>query len=266
MTVIQITRLNLLLLCAVCLGMGCLWAYSIFYKAYETACQQRLDAVEISKSSDTHWQSRYETEQKHRHTSEQSLFRIQSAVQRYASANAVRIFGHEPYRIEFWLTLPADPTPVPIVVEVRHLQDMPHTVYTFLSLIDFGLYDNTALQVSTVDGTVALMGGNAPDAKTRATLNRRYAELGYASAPMLVEEGSPSAPCVVHSLGIHADGPHFLLHLRPTNDFGCFGRVVEGQAILPRLYEALAAANQSARIDKARIVANDDRTGGREEL
>jgi len=141
---------------------------------------------------------------------------------------------------------------IELEIELNQLYKMPHTVYTFLKLVDLGLYTGTMLQIlvqsqdvedstsSTDRHGVVVLGGDpndiAVEKSTKSQLVRRYAEEGFSSRSpyWIVEEevvpedlqaevaSSPSlsSSCSGQrgSFGIAQHGPEFVI-LPDADDF-----------------------------------------------
>lgn len=204
-------------------------------------------------SGDDGWRTKYQDlvtrAQRDLQLSERSLFQLQGALQRHSLANALLLFGSAPHAVELTIALP-DKSEETVRLEFRYLDEMPHTVYTFLMLIEIGLYTGTTLRVSN-DQTM-LIGGNPRDSvsRIRSHLNRRYAEHGFGATPLLMEETAPQAVCTQHSVGMVEKGPDFGIHL--TNQYrnmdSCPGRIVSGLEVVWRL-QGMASHERATIID-----------------
>ena len=131
-------------------------------------------------------------------------------------------------------------------VKIFNARDMPHTVLTFLNLVDNGLYVDTSIDFQK---DKVIMGGSLASVEPRlgqnihSTVLRRFANFGYSAHNTLFfdQESSPNAPCRHSSFGLHERGPGFIIYL--TNDVehnpsNCPGVIVKGRDTLERILHA----------------------------
>lgn len=187
---------------------------------------------------------------------EEEIIQLQAAIRRRNLARTRQQFGETPtFRVRFTLAphhnQPA--TTSTFEVEVDALYEMAHTVFTFLSLVESGLYDGTSIGSN---GTKAF-GGNPKDSIQKHTptkLLRRYTELAYGSAPLLFSEVSMT-PCGDFAFGVVGQGPDFSIQLGSTSELSstCIGRIVDGREMLAALPK-----HERVTIIDARIVQTNE--------
>jgi len=206
----------------------------------KTMMQERIEELETYKRSSE--VSRDVEKSGTRATSviEQEFLQLQSAIRRRSLIQTKQFFGKPPtYRVQVVLAPHINqPSTSHFEVELGALQEMPHTVLTFLSLVDAGLYQGTSITLSSDASRVT--GGNpksAVERKTSSRLLRKYADLAFGSDPLLFTE-VPLGPCGDFAFGIVGRGPDFLIQAdtsRSPTGLPCIGRVVAGQEALSAL-------------------------------
>lgn len=170
----------------------------------------------------------------------EEVLQIYAAIQRQSFAQLFQRFGEGPYEVEFLLSTESTTETVAhetFRVELLRSKDMPHTVLTFLSLVELRLYDGTT--IAGTDGTV-ISGGIPKQAQTRAQsyLMRMYVEHGFGFSPLVIEETSPTMPCMAHTFGFTERGPGFIIPLESMSKNespSCPGRISSGRDVLERL-------------------------------
>lgn len=172
---------------------------------------------------------------------------LQNLVQQQNYASIIAMFGEGPYIVRFNLEFPYEPVePNWFEVKIFNARDMPHTVLTFLNMVDNGLYvdttidfvKNKVIQGGSLGSVEPQLGKNM-----KTTVLRRFANFGYSAHNTMFFEGEQShnAPCRHSSFGINGRGPGFVIYLtnevegNPTN---CPGVVVKGRDTLERLMHA----------------------------
>lgn len=202
----------------------------------KTMLQERTDEVELLKHSEVSQCNSVANESET--ASKEELVQLQASIRRRSVSHATQLFGEAPFRIQFGIAAHHNHSFTSMFeVEIGALQEMPHTVYTFLSLVDAGLYHGTSIERSN-DGA-SVTGGNPKDSIQKhgtSQLLRRYAELGYGTEPLLFTEVS-LAPCEDLAFGISGRGPDFAIRLDGSRlePFTCLGRVVDGRESLSAL-------------------------------
>jgi cyclophilin family peptidyl-prolyl cis-trans isomerase len=165
--------------------------------------------------------------------------------------------GKGPYYAEFHLQFPDRSGIDSIVVEFPSRKELPHSVFTFITLIDSQLYDDTSILSKGVDGALRI--GASPE--NMALLSQRYKALGYGKSALSFIESSLSFPCKRHSVGFDGRGPAMKIHISDRNvddqDRTCMGRVVQGMDVLARV-ETSIEKKQVVDIVKVRHVQVHD--------
>jgi hypothetical protein len=145
-------------------------------------------------------------------------------------------YGDGPYYVQGSATVSGTPdSTMAFIVELASRRDMPHTVYTFLSLVRYGLLEHSAL-VSIDDQTLGIF-----PVDIDGSFDTKRKALGLAQSILMVEEHSPSFPCEKGSLRFHDNGPGLALQLSSTIEgTSCFGKIYEGIEHVGTLQESLA--------------------------
>jgi cyclophilin family peptidyl-prolyl cis-trans isomerase len=210
-----------------------------------------------------------------------SLIDLRAAIQRRALAETMMRYGPGPYHVQFTLDVNVNShysdSPLSSIsssnngndlkvirVELSRTSDMPHTTWTFLSLVERGFYKGTTLMLQQpqqgeeedeYDGGIKSIVGGSPsqsiNKRTQAEITRRYTEFGYGLQPFLFEEVSSMAVCNVGGLSIMDRGPGFRIYLSGTEERrsrSCVGRIVSGEAVLQIL--------QSMRPDESMVITD----------
>lgn len=161
-------------------------------------------------------------------------------------------FGKGPYYVKFVLNIPGqeDRTEEPFfVVEVSSRKQLPHSSFTFLSLVESTFYDGASLG-SAGAGTLHVGLPRTEAAALKA--------LGFsAGRAMSYAEESPTLPCGPLSVGFVDRGPALLLHTLVVeaeaggdgrSQTTCFGRVVRGEEWLPTVESSILGYGRSVEI------------------
>jgi cyclophilin family peptidyl-prolyl cis-trans isomerase len=152
---------------------------------------------------------------------------MQGDIRRLNLAQTIARFGQTPV-VQFWIRSP-DRSADSFEVQIQ-IHDMPHTVYTFLTLVDAGLYHSTTIARNSDKDEI--VGGSKSSGKNKSNLLRKYAEAGYGTHPLLFTEVSTADCNDDFSFGIVSRGPEFAIGNSLTS---CFGRVTVGQDVLSTL-------------------------------
>jgi cyclophilin family peptidyl-prolyl cis-trans isomerase len=158
--------------------------------------------------------------------------------------------GKGPFYAQFFLKFVGSTDLESFVVEFPSLRELPHSVYTFLDLIESKLYDGTAFLFSA-NGVLRI--GGSPSASNSARLAQRYKTHGYDESALLFVEVSNTYYCRKHSVGFVGRGPGLALYLSSSDSETqgreapktCLGRVVRGMKTLSHV---------EAAIDKGQVV------------
>jgi hypothetical protein len=123
---------------------------------------------------------------------------------------------------------------VSVIIEVSSRIYLPHTVLSFLALVETKQYAGFKVCLSPTTLTVEVNEAN----RFAGTHKITGATLGFI-------ESSTKLPCVKHSVGFVGYGPQFMIVLesdrdQKTDDHTCFGQVVRGLDSL-RILQAEAA-------------------------
>ena len=174
---------------------------------------------------------------------------------------ALSRYGNGPFFIEFVLQFPDDEETASFQIELAPLSDMPHTVFVFMELLTFHLFDGTT--ILGADGRFVEGGNptNTIDSAQAVRLSERYAKFGY-QPPLAFGEYSPNHPHKEFTIGFVDDGPTFAINMidnsrlrgpEERND-PCFGKVVSGFETLTRLQNASKEDNGYELVHPVEIV------------
>uniref|UniRef100_A0A7S1D247 PPIase cyclophilin-type domain-containing protein n=1 Tax=Cyclophora tenuis TaxID=216820 RepID=A0A7S1D247_CYCTE len=186
--------------------------------------------------------------------------------------------GKGPFVVEFKLKFPTTMGPAvepnTFGVELASLSEMPHTIFTFLDLVDLQLFDGTAFVAANA---MQMEGGSPGHAATDRAIKlyERYAKFGYSRSPLAFNEYSPRFPheqFTVGFVGSPVAGPGLVINMvnnsetRGLNEHGrptspCFGKVIQGFDTLARMQSAPKSADgyrlaKNIEIESVRIVRN----------
>ena len=185
-------------------------------------------------------------------------------------------YGEGPYVVRFTLDFPSgEREPNQFEVKIFNPRDMPHTVYTFLNMIDHGLYVDTAIDFKSDK----IVGGGDPYTVTPSSLKskvlKRFADIGlsYYRTLFFEKESSPNSPCRASRFSLNDRGPGFMIYLDDEIDNNlnnCFGVIQTGRDTLRRIAESQASRENGQLTSKIPIVATyiatDGFSGNNEEL
>mmetsp|Transcript_46582 Transcript_46582/g.97886 ORF Transcript_46582/g.97886 Transcript_46582/m.97886 type:complete len:581 (+) Transcript_46582:163-1905(+) len=160
-------------------------------------------------------------------------------------------YGPGPYHVKFTLEFHTAPTTETILLALAPLDMMPHTIHTFLQIIEKNIY---------IGGTFILMrehilvGGpvDSHDLNSNRALEERMVNEGYfPEGALLYTEYTPEYPHVENTLGFNVHGgPIFYFNLKDnTEPHGaryseeegenegdpCFAKIVEGVEVIQRM-------------------------------
>lgn len=306
---LRVSQVTLVLLCATAGGIGILASFGFFYFRWKVACRDRLlvgqapqqphpGSASENKGGEGS-SSTISSLQRQVRDSEQALFRLQGSIQRYHQSQVWRDFGSdEPYRVVVTLEMREEHdhgdrrreephySYHDLTIEFRHLEDMPHTIATFLTLADLSLYVGTTLGTPSMallggdesnEPTAIALGGSVhslPSGRVRQELVRQYHEFGYGGAnqaPLWFPETSNQLPCALHSVYMVHPGPQFAILLSDPpqrNDrrggnagelsVSCPGRVVGGGHLLEHLRDEPATIVETRVLSSRRWQTYDD--------
>jgi cyclophilin family peptidyl-prolyl cis-trans isomerase len=141
--------------------------------------------------------------------------------------------GKGPYYVEFTLKFQGHTDSASFVVELPSRKQLPHSVFTFLSLVESNLFDGTAF-LSTNDSIMNI--GKNPESS--ALLDQKFKALGFGQSALSFIEDSSDFRCESFSVGFVGLGPALELFLSDdysSSNRSCFGIVVRGMQTLSRV-------------------------------
>jgi cyclophilin family peptidyl-prolyl cis-trans isomerase len=191
------------------------------------------------------------------------MIQMQADIRRRSAVMVTQTFGAPPYVVVFVVRTSNKPSSsFSFEIELSSLNEMPHTIYTFLSLVQAGLYLGTSMQRK--QDTKVLVGGHPSSCtqkQVQSKLMRQYAELGFNAAdPLLFTERS-TRPCGTEKgFGLRNRGPDLELwlwdeeHNETAHPHTCPGRIVSGYESLVQ-YAQDASKREPLSIVDVRIVS-----------
>jgi cyclophilin family peptidyl-prolyl cis-trans isomerase len=205
--------------------------------------EEKVDEVERLKSSSAYSGGKVCNPDQWELENQLEMVEMQTAVKRRSLALVKDSFGEAlPYIVLVIVQGPSLPASS-LEIAIERLDELPHSVYTFLNLVQAGLYLETSLQLRSDSSGASVDGGNPASSvrkQTQSKLNRKYAELGWNSARPLAFDERSTKECPVFGVGFANHGPDIRIWL-PNEDssaeksYACFGRVLSGQDTLNRI-------------------------------
>ena len=234
------------------------------------------------------------TRPNHSHKLTKEMTQIQADIKRQQYALTMSTYGKTPlmsYHVIMLVQKYVHPNGIgPVVtleIELNALYDMPHTTYTFLSMIEHQLLQETTLSVvpppsnkkQPISNDIRLVGGHpntGQQSKHQSLLKRSYAELGYNIQQILYfTERNTKYKCssTSHTIGFVEYGPEIEIYFHPSSPeqshntkvspkHTCFGQIISGiDALLLPSSDGSATAvvdtKMRLRIIQTRIVKKD---------
>jgi cyclophilin family peptidyl-prolyl cis-trans isomerase len=150
-----------------------------------------------------------------------------------------------------------DEDPNTFQVELFPLSELPHTIFTFLDMVDLRLFDGTAF----VAANGSRIEGGAPILTEQSSVKilERYSKYGYNHrSPLGFNEYSPQYPHVAFTIGFKgrhpAAGPALAINMMDNSEIRgpgdnrrgdpCFGKIISGFDTLQRIQKAPRAADR----------------------
>ena len=169
-------------------------------------------------------------------------------------------FGKGPYYVKFVVKLPTDDSEknktLFFVIELSSRKELPHSTYTFLTLVESNLYnDGVAFLSARADGGLRISSGQSPDT---ASLEQKLKPLGLTDGSSLSFFETP-IPCGENSLGFVRRGPGLDIFLPSDvdNQTGCFAQVIRGQENLQKIQSILLEGGEPMEIVSAKHLRVD---------
>lgn len=150
------------------------------------------------------------------------------------------------------MSFDSSPDTASILLELAPLDSMPHTIHTFLDIVERKLLSRGTFILARDH---ILVGGpnDAYDGENNAVLRERIMEEGYLpNGALLFGEYSPDFPHVPLTFAFsHLGGPSFYINLRDNSELHgpgfteegqkegdpCFAKIVEGQDVVQRVLD-----------------------------
>ena len=151
------------------------------------------------------------------------------------------------------------------VVELSFRKELPHSTYTFLTLVESNLYNDGAALLSTREGGGLKIGSH--QSNNVITLERKQKPLGLTDASSLsFAETSTSGeplPCGEYTFGFGHRGPELSLFIsdedvdEKNSETDCFAHVIRGQENLRKIQSLLLESGGSLEILSAKHLRVD---------
>jgi cyclophilin family peptidyl-prolyl cis-trans isomerase len=164
--------------------------------------------------------------------------------------------------------------PNSFVMVLAPLSDMPHTIYTFLDLVDLNLFEGSSF-IAANDQQIEGGSPNHADMKRSVKLYERYAQHGYHRHLLGYNEYSerhPHTPFTVGFSGGAHPGPTLVINMADNTEARgpqadgrggepCFGTIVSGFDTLERIQSARKSSDgyrfaKNVVIQTVRVIAN----------
>ena len=173
--------------------------------------------------------------------------------------------GSGPYYVQFSVRLSStddNATTLPsFVVEVASVQDLPHTVFRFLDMVEYGLLDqSTAMIHPTKRNPPRFLLDSQPEYRKERKDKMRTLGFGKTALTFVEEASSKSSiiqpSCNEHSIGFVGKGPSLQLFLAPEDEEStvCFGSVVRGADLLTEMKAASARGEQAHIVEVKHLI------------
>jgi hypothetical protein len=149
------------------------------------------------------------------------------------------------------------------VIELSSRKELPHSTYTFLTLVESNLYnDGVAFLSVRDDGSLKIESSHSPDA---IRLEQKLKSLGLTGGSSLsfVEPSTSgeALPCGEHTFGFVHRGPGLNLFLlsdnEDDNETDCFAQVIRGQEDLQKIKSILLESRELLEIISAKHLRVD---------
>lgn len=174
--------------------------------------------------------------------------------------------GKGPFLIELYLKFGATDDKGYMMIEVPSLKDLPHSVSTFIDMVEAKVYDNTMIVGKNGKLQIETLPSN-PDALQLGNVKR---VLGFSDNAVLFNEQSHKYPCKPNWIGYVDLGPTIEIYASDkSNDssISCFGQVIQGLKFV-ELTRAATNKGQSVELVMAKLLQPSKKKsgGGRDEL
>jgi cyclophilin family peptidyl-prolyl cis-trans isomerase len=165
---------------------------------------------------------------------------LKEEVQSVSRKEVTLKYGSGPHYVEMELVFPdKEDGPTKFVIELAPLDEMPHSVHTFLEMVSTGLLDGCSFILNALHVVKA-----APlpyDGSPAAEKARAFSAHGLESVAF--KEYSEAYPHKQYTVGFAADGsPSFFINTEDNSDIHvgdpCFGKIIEGFDAVRRLEAA----------------------------
>jgi len=192
-----------------------------------------------------------------------------------------QLFGKGPYYVKFVIRLPPDESngggggddveynnTVFFVIELSSRKELPHSTYTFLTLVESNLYNDGVAFLSARDnGGLKIGSQHTPDAMSLEQKLKPLGLTGESSLSFVETSTSGEAlPCVEHSFGFVHRGPGLNLFLSEKdddersvaeNETDCFAQVIRGHENLQKIQSLLLETGELLEIISAKHLRVD---------
>jgi cyclophilin family peptidyl-prolyl cis-trans isomerase len=165
---------------------------------------------------------------------------LKAEVQNVSRKEVTLKYGSGPHHVEMELVFPnKEDGPTKFVIELAPLEEMPHSVHTFLEMVSTELLDGCSFILNALHVVKA-----APlpyDGSPAAEKARAFSAAGLESVAF--KEYSETYPHKQYTVGFAADGsPSFFINTEDNSDIHvgdpCFGKIIEGFDAVRRLEAA----------------------------
>mmetsp|Transcript_714 Transcript_714/g.991 ORF Transcript_714/g.991 Transcript_714/m.991 type:complete len:395 (+) Transcript_714:289-1473(+) len=218
--------------------------------------QENVDKLQtkLDQEREEHAQNLLAEQEKNSVSQVGSVLEMQKGIQELSKRALIEKFGPGPHKVEFEVNFPKEPLEQNwyFVVELAKVDDMPHTVYTFLQQISNHLYDDGGYSFFANAGHV-VQGGPVSNHLTPKGISPagNFKESGYET--VLFPEYSTHMRHKKYTLGMSGrpGGPKFYINMidnsknhgpggYATDGTGdpCFGKIIRGLDVVEKLHAA----------------------------
>eukprot|EP00934_Nitzschia_sp_Nitz4_P009162 Nitzschia sp. Nitz4//scaffold297_size22919//11866//13169//NITZ4_008522-RA/size22919-augustus-gene-0.6-mRNA-1//1//CDS//3329546301//9152//frame0 len=185
---------------------------------------------------------------------EESMQQLERRISHSARSQLLQKYGPGPHSVEIEFGFEAHGGGRGYVtLELASVDDMPHSVFTFLELVERGMYNNDAIRFHHNGAHISQ--GSATDS---ATL-QKFMDTGIGH--VLYQEYSPNFPHVAYTAGFSSrpSGPNFYFNTKDNSAVHgpggyaadgspdpCFGKVTRGFDVIDRIHGLTGALEAGA--------------------
>ena len=171
-------------------------------------------------------------------------------------------YGKGPYHVEFYLQFQNGDKGY-MMVELPSIRELPHSVSTFMELVEAKVYDNTL--ITGKNGKINIEIASSSNAKDGGALqlDNVHRVLGFSDTAILFDENNTNRNkygCQNNWLGYNGLGPNLKLYASTNNNFSCFGQIIQGLKFIENIRLATTQRNESVQLVMAKVLTKPIKT------